>query len=145
MCRFFPSVDSEFPSDQTGKCLILILNLFSVAVFLHTCHSILPAPASADEWQVSGSEVLARLLPLFNTSKGLCVGHGPDGWSLIDELFTLEEWIDRQATESQRRRGKRTKHVSALNLEAHVRTNCSLIHSLRACYRAHYLLGYSLP
>lgn len=68
--------------------------------------------ASAEERRLSGSGVFARLLLISNTSKGLSVGHSPDGWFLIDELLTLEEWIDRQGGE--RERGEEGgEHVSA--------------------------------
>lgn len=98
------------------------------------------ATAPAEERRVSGSEVFARLLLISNTSKGLSVGHSPDGWFLIDELLTLEEWIDRQGGERGRERG-RENMFQALNLEQRVRTKC-MIHSPRACYRAHYLVKY---
>lgn len=116
--------------------LVQILIIFSVYIF---CTHATPSSQPLRQLTSGRFVALSRLLLLFNSSKGLCVGHGPDGWFLIDELFTLEEWIDRQAAE----RGEK-KHDSALNLEARVRTNC-MIHSLRACYHAHYLVRYSQP
>lgn len=106
-------------------------------------HATAPSTtASAEEWQVSGSEVFNPSTSSYYSTdqKASVLDTARMGGSL---LMSSSHWRNGSIDKAERER-EGEKHVSALNLEQHVRTNC-MIHSLRACYRAHYLVKYLLP